>query len=152
MFFLHATNALFSKSQKTVNIFGGYREFIIGPSARSGYLCTALDRKTTRKRGEVCREGAVQNYPDLRRGDSKKSIFFLVEVGSVMSQLSLFLSFSPLFLHGMHHLYLLLCNQTGRMVAASTVTLKMKDTKLQNHKISAVMDKARDDSAPATYR
>ena len=51
----------------------------------------------------------------------------------------------------MHHLYLLLCNQTSRVVAASIVTLKMIDTKLRNNKISAITNKTRDDSALATY-
>ena len=55
----------------------------MGPSARSGYLCTAPDWKTERRRSEVCKEGAVQRYPDLARGDLKNSISFLVEVDSV---------------------------------------------------------------------
>ena len=84
--FLACKNALFSKSKKNVSIVSGYGELVIGPSARSGYLC----RKAARKRGEVCREGAVQYYPDLARGDSKKSIFLLVEIDSVRSQLSPF--------------------------------------------------------------
>ena len=35
----------------------------------------------------------MQDYPDLARGDSNKSIFLLVEIDSVRSQLSSFLSF-----------------------------------------------------------
>ena len=59
----------------------------MAPSARSRYLCAAPDRKTERRRSEVCKEGAVQRYPNLARGDLKNSISFLVEVDSVKSQL-----------------------------------------------------------------
>ena len=59
-----------------------HRGFFMGPSASSGYLCTAHYWKTERRRSEVCKEGAMQRYPDLARGDLKNSIFFLVEVDS----------------------------------------------------------------------
>ena len=41
------------------------RGFFMGPSARSGYPCTALDWKTERRRSEFCKESAVQRYPYL---------------------------------------------------------------------------------------
>ena len=42
----------------SVNIFKsiGFRGFFIGPSARSGYLCTAPGWKTERRRSEVCKK------------------------------------------------------------------------------------------------
>ena len=58
------------------------RGFFMAPSARSGYLCIAPDWKTERQRSKVCKEGAVQIYPYLTRGDLN-AISFLVEVDSV---------------------------------------------------------------------
>ena len=55
-----------------------HRGFFMGPSARS-----APDWKTERRRSEVCKEDAVQRYPDLSRGDLKNFISFSVEIDSV---------------------------------------------------------------------
>ena len=59
-----------------------YRGLFMVPSARSGYLCTAPDWKTERRRSEVCKEGAVQRYSDLARGGLKNSVSFSEEVDS----------------------------------------------------------------------
>ena len=53
-----------------------------------GYLCNAPDWKTERQRSEICKEGAVQRYSDLARGDLKNSISFLEEVDLVKSRWS----------------------------------------------------------------
>ena len=63
----------------------------MGPSARSGYLCTALDWKTERRRSEVCKESAVQKYPYLERGDLKNSISF--DLILIVTLLTLFFTF-----------------------------------------------------------
>ena len=66
----------------------GYGGFFMCPSARSEYLCIAPDWKTERRRSWVCKEGAVQGYPDLARGELKNSIIisFFVEVDSMKYQ------------------------------------------------------------------
>ena len=60
----------------------------MGASARSGYLYTAPDWKTERRRSEACGEGVMQRYSDFIRGDLKNSVSFLVEVGSVKSEVT----------------------------------------------------------------
>ena len=65
-----------------LTIFLWHRGFFMGPSARSAYPCTTPAWKTERRRREVCKEDAVQRYPDFARGGLKNSISFSVEVDS----------------------------------------------------------------------